>query len=60
MPREATKSKSGLEDKFNGLSNKELKKAPSFLGAFVIERVLFSKWIYRLIVYSRRLLIQKH
>lgn len=23
-------------------------KAPSFIGAFVIERVLFSKWIYRL------------
>lgn len=35
-------------------------KAPSFLGAFVIERVLFSKWIYRLIVYILRLLIQKH
>lgn len=60
MPRKATKSKSGLEDKFNGLSNKELKKAPSFIGAFVIGRALFSKWIYRLIVYIRRLLIQKH
>lgn len=35
-------------------------KAPSFLGAFVIERVLFSKWIYRVIVYILRLLIQKH
>lgn len=35
-------------------------KAPRKLGAFVIERVLFSKWIYRLIVYIRRLLIQKH
>ena len=57
MPRKVTKSKSGLEDKFNGLSNKELKKAPSFIGAFVIERVLFSKWIYRLIVCIRRLLI---
>lgn len=47
MPRKVTKSKSGLEDKFNGLSNKELKKAPSFIGAFVIGRVLFSKVIYQ-------------
>lgn len=38
MPRKVTKSKSGLEDKFNGLSNKELKK-----GA--VKKAQQSPWI---------------